>query len=76
MAMDLPERPLDDVHADLERTLIDDFLRARGLDPAAVRDRDDAEAHLLLAEATTHASAKLAEVEARAHYVQDLHRRG
>jgi hypothetical protein len=63
-----------DLHADLERALINDYLRAGGHDPNALRDRDDAEAHLLLAEAATYAAGRLTEVEARAHYVHDIHR--
>jgi len=74
MAVDFPETPrLRDLNADLERTLIDDYLRARGFDPEALRDRDDAEAHLLLVEAATYAAAKLTEVESRARYVHDIH---
>jgi len=73
MTLDPTERPrLEDVHAELERTLINEYLRARGHDPDALRARDDAEAHMLLAEASTHAAARLAEVEARAHYVHEL----
>jgi hypothetical protein len=72
MASDAPERRMDDPHADLERTLIRDYLRARGEDVEALRARDDAEAHKLLAEASTYAASKLAELEARAHYVQEI----
>ena len=60
--------------AELERTLISDYLRGRGHDLEALRDRDDAEAHLLLAEASTYAATRLTEVESRAHYLHDLHR--
>jgi hypothetical protein len=69
---DLP--PLGDLHAKLERTLIDEYLRGRGHDPRTLRERDDPEAHLLLVEASTYAAGRLAEVEARAHYVHDIHR--
>lgn len=69
---DLPH--LEDLHAELERTLISDYLRGLGHDPESLRDRDDAEAHLLLAEASTYAATRLTEVESRAHYVYDLHR--
>ena len=77
MAPDLPDTPpLQDLHAKLERTLIDDFLRARGEDPDALRARSDGEAFRLLAEASTYAGAKLAELESRAHYVDELRHRG
>jgi hypothetical protein len=76
MALNLPsDAPrLQDLHADLERTLINEYLRGRGHDPDRLRDRDDAEAHLLLTEASTYAAGRLTEVEARAHYVHDIHR--
>ena len=76
MSLNLPpDAPrLQDLHADLERALINDYIRGRGQDPDSVRDRDDAEAHLLLAEASKYAAVRLTEVEARAHYVHDIHR--
>jgi phosphoketolase len=75
MALNLPpDAPrLQDLHAELERALINEYLRGRGFEPASLRDRDDPEAHLLLAEASTYAAGRLTEVEARAHYVHDLH---
>lgn len=73
MAPDSPDRPrIDDPHADLERTLIDEYLRARGQDPDALRAREDRDAYRLLADASTHAASKLAELEARAHYIQEI----
>jgi hypothetical protein len=76
MALNLPpDAPrLQDLHADFERALINEYLRARGQDPDLLRNRDDAEAHLLLTEASTYAAGRLTEVEARAHYVHDIHR--
>jgi hypothetical protein len=70
-----PDAPrLRDLHADLERAFINDYVRGRGQDPVTLRDRDDPEAHLLRAEASTYAAGRLTEMEARAHYVHDLHR--
>ena len=37
--------------------------------------RSDAERHALMREASLHASMRLTEVEARAHYVDDLHQK-
>ena len=62
-----------DPFARLELNLIDDFIRARGHDPAALRARRDHEARTILAEASTYAATKLGEVESRAHYVHDIH---
>ena len=73
----MASEPLDrpraaDPHADLERTLIAEYLQSRGHDPDGLRARDDSEAHRLLAEASTYAASKLAEQEARAHYIQEI----
>jgi hypothetical protein len=57
----------------LERTLIDEFLRTRGLDREALNTLPETERHDLLAEASTYASARLTEIESRSHFVHDLH---
>ena len=57
----------------LERTLIDEYLRLRGLDRQALDALPDDERHDLLVDASTYASARLTEIESRSHYVQELH---
>jgi hypothetical protein len=57
----------------LERALIDEFVRARGHDPAAVAGLPEHERQELLKEASLFASARLAEVEARSHFVDEIH---
>ena len=59
--------------AHLEQALIDDFIRMRGHDPAHINQLPAGERDALLRQATTYAGAKLAEVEARAHYVHEIH---
>jgi hypothetical protein len=66
-------RPMVDQMAHLEQALIDDFIRMRGHDPARLHELPAAERDQLLKHATTHAATKLAEVEARAHYVHEIH---
>ena len=68
---DLP--PLAEPLAELERRIIDDYIRDHGHDPEHLRGSDDPAARKLLADAATHASARLSEVEARSHYVRELH---
>lgn len=65
--------PIEPPLSGLARALVDEFLRARGYDaaaldalPADVRER-------VLTEASVYASAKLTEVESRAHFVHDVH---
>lgn len=62
-----------DPFARLELGLINDYLRALGHDPSALRARSDLEARHLLAQASTYAAARLTEVESRAHYVHEMH---
>ena len=57
----------------LERTLIDEFVRMRGYDPAHLEGLPHEERDALLKDASMHASARLAEIESRAHYVQEIH---
>ena len=69
--VDIP--PLAEPQAELERRIIDDYLRELGHDPAALRSSPDAQARQVLAAAATYASTRLSEVEARSHYVRELH---
>lgn len=66
--------PLEESHAQLERRFIDEFLRGAG-EPSAedLRARDDARARRLLSSASTYAASRLAEMEARSHYIRRLH---
>jgi hypothetical protein len=68
-------RPLDDSEGPLARALREEFLRARGLGSAALRAMPEDAARRILAEASVYAATKLAEVEARAHFVHELHGR-
>lgn len=75
--MALPDHPhFDDPHAQLERTLIDDYVRTLGFDPDELRGRGDAEARGVLRDASTYAATRLSEVESRAHYIHDIHNVG
>ena len=57
----------------LEEALIEEFLKARGHDRHSVQALPEDEARELLTDASVYASSKLSEVEARAHYVHELH---
>lgn len=68
------ERPqLETPSATLERTLLDEFLSARGHTWTSVRVLDADEAAALLRGASAYASLRLAEIESRAEYVNALH---
>jgi hypothetical protein len=62
-----------DPQAQLEQSFIDEFVRGRGHDPALLHQMPDDERRALLREACIHASARLAEVDCRAHYIHEIH---
>jgi hypothetical protein len=71
-----PERrdvPLDQSQAALERAIIDEFFAAHGYDPRQVNGLPEAQRLAIRREAALYAAARLAEHEARAHYVQEIH---
>jgi hypothetical protein len=65
-------RPMEDPQAQLERALIDEYIKLQGYDPESVRLRPEAEVMTLLEAASTYAAGRLAEFESRAHYVHDI----
>jgi hypothetical protein len=65
--------PLQPLLSDLERSLIHEFLRTRGYDPHNLAGLSDDERHAIMAEASTYASTRLMEVEARSHLVHEIH---
>ena len=68
-----PNVRAEDPEAQLEKALIDEFLRARGLDSSALHALPAEEAKRVLADASTYAGTKLAEVESRARFVHEIH---
>jgi hypothetical protein len=65
--------PIEEPLAELERQLIDEYLRTRGHDPDELRAKHDDAARKLLIEASVYAGTKLTEIESRSRFVQDLH---
>jgi hypothetical protein len=60
-------------HADLERSLIETYLKSRGYTRADLKKLPEAQARQLMKEACIYASGKLAELEKRAQFLQELH---
>jgi hypothetical protein len=65
--------PIEEPLAALERLLISEYVTAAGLDLATLLLRHDEQAARILADASKHAAVRLAEVEARSHYLKKLH---
>ena len=68
---DLP--PQADQNSRLEEAFILAFRERRGYTLATLHTLAEPDVHALLCEASTYASAKLAEVESRWHYVREIH---
>jgi hypothetical protein len=63
-----------DPHGPLECALIDEFLAERGHTLHSVDKLPPAERRELLCRASSYATLRLAEIESRAHFVDDLER--
>jgi hypothetical protein len=57
----------------LERTLIEEYIRQRGYDPDKLSDLSGDERDRLLKDASVYASCRLVEVEARSHFLDEIH---
>lgn len=64
--------PIEEPLAELERRIIDEYIRGAGQDPAALRASNDPASRKILSDASTYAATRLSEIEARSHYVRDL----
>ena len=73
MSNESETRPLEAPLGQLERSLIDEFISARGYDPTKLPDLPEHEREKLLADASVYASGKLMEVEARSHFLDEIH---
>jgi hypothetical protein len=67
------ETALEDPQARLERALIEEYLQQRGCSLATVSMRAPGERRRLLEEAAQYAAVRLAEIDARAAYIHDIH---
>ena len=74
MSTQLPETPtMEDPHAQLEKAFIAEYLRSQGHDPEKLHELPEETAKQLMTEACKYASLKLMEMEARAHFVEEIH---
>jgi hypothetical protein len=64
---------MEDPQASLERAFIEEYLKTRGHTLGSLRDLPADQVNALLKGASLHAAVKLAEVEARAAYVHEIH---
>jgi hypothetical protein len=68
------EVAMEDPEAKLERALMEEFLRRHKHSFSDLALLTPPERNHLLGEAVRYADARLAEIGARAHYIEDLHK--
>ena len=67
------ETSIEDPQAGLERTFIDQFLQERGCSLQTLKNKPAEESRALLVQASQYAAGRLAEIDARAAYIHDIH---
>ena len=67
-----PVNPLEEPLAQLERELMTAYIAGAGENIETLVSRTDEQARRLLADASMYATARLAEVESRLHYLRSL----
>ena len=65
--------PVEDPNAMLEKALIEEFLKQKGYTHDDLKKLPAELVEKLMKEASQYASLKMEEVEARAHFVKELH---
>jgi len=74
MSPNLPDEAfMEDPNALLEEALIEEYLHSRGLALEALEHLPKRTRRRLMTEASRYASLKLTELEARAHFVDEVH---
>ena len=65
--------PIEDPNALLEKALIEEYLKEKGYSHEDLKKLPADLVEKLMKEASQYASLKMEEVEARAHFVKELH---
>ena len=65
--------PIEDPNALLENALIEEYLETKGYSHDDLKNLPADVVEKLMKEASQYASLKLEEVEARAHFIKELH---
>ena len=73
MSKEPGQQPMQDPNGPLESELISEFLRTRGYDLRSLDRLPEDDRRRLLRQASMHAAGRLTEIEARAHFVDELH---
>ena len=68
----VPLDPQEEIHAELERCFIDEYLKRKGFSVERLSRLSEGEVHRMMSEASTYASGKLTEIESREHTRQNI----
>ncbi len=66
-------QPMEDPNAVLEKALIEEYLHQQGYSLEKLKELPKKIAEKLMKEASQYASLKMEEIEARAHFIEEIH---
>jgi hypothetical protein len=69
-------KKMDEPKNAMEKALIEEYLVEQGYSHEKLKDLPEELVKKLMQEATRYASLKLEEIQARAHFVQEIHDKG
>jgi len=73
MEVDMDNQQMEDPNAVLEKALMEEYLHERGYSLEKLKELPKEMAEQLMKEATRYASLKMEEIQARAHFVDEIH---
>ena len=69
----MDNQQMEDPNAVLEKALMEEYLHERGYSLEKLKELPKEMAEQLMKEATRYASLKMEEIQARAHFVDEIH---
>ena len=73
MEVDMDNQQMEDPNAVLEKALMDEYLHERGYSLEKLKELPKEMFEELMKDATRYASLKMEEIQARAHFVDEIH---
>lgn len=73
MEVDMDNQQMEDPNAVLEKALMEEYLHERGYSLEKLKELPKEMVEQLMKEATRYASLKMEEIQARAHFVDEIH---
>ena len=73
MSAERPEGPIQPPLGQIERSLIDEYIRKQGYDRERLSELPEEKRQQLLRDASLYASSRLSEIESRSHFLDEIH---